>query len=100
MNLFKSRRSSMATLAFTVVGFAMHGVLFVITPFLQIVQGNDAQGTGARMLPMIGPMVAAAVSTDRVAKRFGSKCAIASGFAGTAVGMLVLSRVVADRGYG
>jgi predicted MFS family arabinose efflux permease len=90
----------MATLAFTVVGFAMNGVLFVITPFLQIVQGNDAQGTGVRMLPMIGAMVVGAVTTDRVAKRFGSKLTIASGFAGTALGMLVLSRVGADSGYG
>lgn len=100
LNLFKSRRFSMATLAFTVVGFAMNGVLFVITPFLQIVQGNDAQGTGVRMLPMIGAMVVGAVTTDRVAKRFGSKLTIASGFAGTALGMLVLSRVGADSGYG
>lgn len=100
LNLFKSRRFSMATLAFTVVGFAMNGVLFVLTPFLQIVQGNDAQGTGIRLLPMIGAMVVGAVTTDRVAKRFGSKATIATGFVGTAVGMLVLSRVGADSGYG
>ena len=27
--------------------FALGGVLFILTPFLQIVQGNDAQATGS-----------------------------------------------------
>src|SRR2546427_10672524 len=46
LKLFTSRRVSWATVAFTIVGFAMTGVLFILSPFLQIVQGNDAQGTG------------------------------------------------------
>ena len=100
LNLFKSRRFSLATLAFTVVGFAMTGVMFVLTPYLQVVQGNDAQGTGLRLLPMIGSMIVGAVSTDWLAKRLGSKVMIASGFVGTAGGMFVLSRVGADSGYG
>lgn len=100
LNLFKSRRFSLATVAFTVVGFAMTGVMFVLTPYLQVVQGNDAQGTGLRLLPMIGSMIVGAVSTDWLAKRFGSKVMIAAGFVGTAVGMFLLSRVGADSGYG
>jgi EmrB/QacA subfamily drug resistance transporter len=100
LNLFKNRRFSLGTLAFTVVGFAMTGVMFVLTPYLQVVQGNDAQGTGLRLLPMIGAMMVGAVSTDWLAKRVGSKVMIASGFAGTAVAMFLLSRVGADSGYG
>jgi EmrB/QacA subfamily drug resistance transporter len=100
LNLFKNRRFSLGTLAFTVVGFAMTGVMFVLTPYLQVVQGNDAQGTGLRLLPMIGAMMVGAVSTDWLAKRVGSKVMIASGFVGTAVAMFLLSRVGADSGYG
>jgi EmrB/QacA subfamily drug resistance transporter len=100
LNLFKNRRFSLGTVAFTVVGFAMTGVMFVLTPYLQVVQGNDAQGTGLRLLPMIGAMMIGAVSTDWLAKRVGSKVMIASGFVGTAIAMFLLSRVGADSGYG
>ncbi len=100
LNLFKDRRFSLGTLAFVMVGFAMTGVMFVLTPYLQIVQGNDAQGTGLRLLPMIGTMMAGAVTTDQLVKRVGSKVMIASGFVGTGVGMFVMSRVSADSGYG
>src|SRR2546428_13247979 len=73
LKLFKSARFSWATVAFTIVGFAMTGVLFILSPFLQIVQGNDAQGTGIRLLPLIAAMMDGAISTDWMAKRFGAK---------------------------
>ncbi len=100
LRLFKSARFSWATVAFTIVGFAMTGVLFILSPFLQIVQGNDAQGTGIRLIPLIAAMMVGAISTDVLAKRFGSKIVVAGGMLGNAVGMFILSRVGVDTGYG
>jgi EmrB/QacA subfamily drug resistance transporter len=100
LRLFKSARFSWATAAFTIVGFAMTGVLFILSPFLQIVQGNDAQGTGIRLIPLIAAMMVGAISTDVLAKRFGSKIVVAGGMLGNAVGMFMLSRVGVDTGYG
>src|SRR5260370_20857739 len=100
LKLFRSARFSWATVAFTIVGFAMTGVLFILSPFLQIVQGNDAQGTGVRLLPLIGAMMVRATSTDFLAKRFGSKIVVAGGMLGNAVGMFMLSRLGVDTGYG
>src|SRR6266852_4833076 len=100
LRLFKSARFSWATVAFTIVGFAMTGVMFILSPFLQIVQGNDAQGTGIRLLPLIAAMMVGAVSTDSVAKRIGTKVTVAGGMLGCAVGMVILSRVGVDTGYG
>src|SRR4029077_9454135 len=100
LKLFASARFSWATVAFTIVGFAMTGVLFILSPFLQVVQGNDAQGTGIRLLPLIAAMMVGAVSTDVVAKRLGTKITVASGMLGNAAGMLMLSRVGVDTGYG
>jgi EmrB/QacA subfamily drug resistance transporter len=100
LNLFKNRRFSLGTVAFVVVGFCMTGVMFVLTPYLQVVQGNDAQGTGLRLLPMIGAMMVGAVTTDQIVKRLGSKVTIASGFVGAAVAMYLLSRLSAGSGYG
>ena len=100
LNLFRNRRFALATLAFTVVGFAMTGVLFVLAPYLQIVQGNDAQGTGLRLLPMIAAMMVGAVSSDRLAKILGTRLMISLGLLGNAVGMVLLSRAGVETGYG
>src|SRR5260370_20848126 len=100
LKLFRSARFSWATVAFTIVGFAMTGVLFILSPFLQVVQGNDAQGTGVRLLPLIVAMMVGAISTDLFAKRFGAKIVEAGRMLGNAVGMFMLSRVDAAPGYG
>jgi Na+/melibiose symporter-like transporter len=75
-------------------------VLFILSPFLQIVQGNDAQGTGLRLLPLIAAMMVGAISSDAVAKRLGARVTVAGGMVGNAVGMFMLSRVGVDTGYG
>lgn len=49
LRLFLNGRFTWSTLAFVVVGFALSGVLFVLAPYIQIVQGNDAMGTGIRI---------------------------------------------------
>jgi Na+/melibiose symporter-like transporter len=99
LNLFKNRRFSLGTVTFTVVGFAMTGVMFVLSPYLQIVQGNDAQGTGVRLLPLIAAMMVGAVSSDWLARRLGTKVMVACGLLGNAGGMLILSRAGVDTGY-
>jgi DHA2 family multidrug resistance protein-like MFS transporter len=99
LNLFKNRRFALATVTFTVVGFAMTGVMFVLSPYLQIVQGNDAQGTGIRLLPLIAAMMVGAVSSDWLAKRLGTKVMVSAGLLGTAGGMLIMAQAGIDTGY-
>jgi DHA2 family multidrug resistance protein-like MFS transporter len=99
LNLFRNRRFALATVAFTVVGFAMTGVMFVLSPYLQVVQGNDAQGTGLRLLPLIAAMMVGAVSSDWLAARLGAKVMVSLGLLGNAAGMFLLSRATADTGY-
>jgi EmrB/QacA subfamily drug resistance transporter len=100
LTLFRNRRFALSTLAFTIVGFAMTGVLFVLSPYLQIVQGNDAQGTGIRLLPLIGAMMAGAIGSDWLSKRLGAKVMVSAGMLGIAAGMLILSRAGVDSGFG
>ena len=99
LNLFRNRRFALSTVAFTIVGFAMTGVLFVLSPYLQVVQHNDAQGTGIRLLPLIAAMMAGAVSSDWLSKRAGAKVMVSGGMLGIAASMLLLSRAGADSGY-
>src|ERR1700716_3273848 len=78
----------------------MTGVMFVLGPYLQVVQGNDAQGTGIRLLPMIGAMLVGSLSAARLTVRLGPKVMLAAGFLITSAGLLLLSRAGADMGFG
>ena len=100
LNLFRRARFSWATVAFIVVGFAMTGVMFIISPFLQVIQGNSAQDTGLRLLPLVIAMMAGAVGSDWLNKRLGTKVMTTTGLLGGAAAMLLLSRAGVESGYG
>jgi EmrB/QacA subfamily drug resistance transporter len=100
LQLFRNRLFTWGTAAFAVISFAMTGALFILTPYLQSVQGNDAQGTGLRLLPMIAALIAAAAASEMLAARTGVRFVIPAGMALSAAGLLVLARVTASSGYG
>jgi DHA2 family multidrug resistance protein-like MFS transporter len=100
LQLFRNRLFSWGTAAFAVISFAMTGVLFILTPYLQIVQGNDAQGTGLRLLPMIAALIAAAASSEVLAARIGVRFVIPAGMILSAAGLVILADATASSGYG
>ena len=100
MRLFLNPRFSWATVAFTIIGFGLTGALFILTPYLQVVQGNDAQGTGIRLLPMIGAVFVGALASDRLTARLGTKVMVAGGLLIAAAGLALLSRAGGETGYG
>ena len=99
LTLFRSARLSWATVTFVIVGFAMTGVMFIISPFLQVVEGNDAQSTGLRLLPLVLAMMVGAVASDWLNKRLGTKIMASAGLLVGGCAMVVLSRVTVDSGY-
>jgi DHA2 family multidrug resistance protein-like MFS transporter len=100
LRLFASRGFTWGSAAFAVVSFAMTGILFVLTPYLQVVQGADAQQTGIRLLPMIGAMLISAAVIEKTAARLGPGPVIAAGLALSAAGLGVLCLIPAGPGYG
>ena len=100
LRLFLNRRFTWATIAFVVAGFALTGLMFILTPYLQVVQGNDAQGTGVRLLPMIAALIVAAAASARLVARLGTKVMVSGGLLVTSAGLVILSRVGAESGYG
>jgi Na+/melibiose symporter-like transporter len=82
------------------MSFALMGVLFVFTPFLQVVQANDAQATGVRLLPLIGGIVLGALGSDRLVARLGVRLILALGLLVCGAGMALMSLVGAGSGYG
>src|SRR5437879_3277864 len=88
LRLFLNRRFTWATTAFIVAGFALTGLMFILTPYLQVVQGNDAQGTGVRLLPMIGALIVGAASSARLVARLGTKAMVSGGLLVTSAGLV------------
>jgi len=69
--------------------FGLFGALFGLPQYFQAVLGTNAQGSGLRLLALIGGMVVGAVPADRIAARIGPKFTAALGFLVLAVGMAV-----------
>jgi MFS transporter, DHA2 family, multidrug resistance protein len=79
LELLRDRRFLGGAVPATLLTFAMFGVLFTLPQFLQSVLGNDALGTGVRLLPMIGGLVVTAKLAPGLAARFGSRAVIVGG---------------------
>ena len=100
LRLFANRGFTWGSVAFAVVSFAMTGALFVLTPYLQVVQGVDAQVTGLRLLPMIGAMLVSAAMIEKSSSRLGPRTVIVIGMLVSAAGLALLWRAPAGGGYG
>ncbi len=101
LRLLRSRGFTWGSIAFAATSFTLSGMLFVLTPYLQVVQGSDAQGTGLRLLPMIGAMLAGAALSEKVlAARLGARILVPAGLLVSGAGLVVLTLVHAGSGYG
>ena len=87
--LFRSASFTWGVLLVTTAGLAMIGVLFTLPQYFQGVLGTDAMGSGLRLLPLIGGLVAGAVPADRMARLLGAKITVALGFALLGTGMII-----------
>ncbi|MGW3287392.1 MFS transporter [Streptomyces sp. NPDC001002] len=100
MELLTHRGFLFNMLAATMVTFVLSGLLFVLPQYLQAVLGNDAFGTGLRLLPMMGGLLVAARAAHPVVARFGPRAAVTAGLVVLAFSALLGSRTTVDSGYG
>jgi len=100
LRLFARPAFAWSTFALCIAFFGLVGGLFLLTPFLQIVQGNDVMTTGIRLLPLIVTMVIVAGASNRLTLRLGTKVMVTAGLAVMAGGLLLLAQVTATTGYG
>jgi MFS transporter, DHA2 family, multidrug resistance protein len=68
---------------------ALIGVLFTMPQYFQAVLGTDAMGSGLRLLPLIGGLIAGVLPADRIARVVGAKLTVGAGFTLLAAGLLV-----------
>lgn len=100
LELFRSRQFTGGALLATVASFAMLGLLFSLPQLFSAVGGHDAFGSGLRLLPVIGGLMAGARASERLARRIGTRGVIASGLALIATASFAGATTDVSSGYG
>jgi MFS transporter, DHA2 family, multidrug resistance protein len=81
LGLFRSASFTWGVVLFAVLTLALVGLLFTVPQYFQGVMGTSAEGSGVRLLPVVGGLIAGLLPAAQVAKRIGAKLAAATGFA-------------------
>jgi EmrB/QacA subfamily drug resistance transporter len=100
VSFFKNPRFSAASIAVTLVFFAMFGCLYFLSQYMQFVLGYTALQTGWRLMPVAVVLMVGSTLSAPLVRWFGSKVVVAFGLALVAVGLLVLTSTTTTSGYG
>jgi MFS transporter, DHA2 family, methylenomycin A resistance protein len=84
----------------TLVFFASGGLFFILSLFLQQVQGYSAAATGLCFLPMNAAIILAAFTSGWVAARLGWRFPVLSGLVIASIAILSLTQTQVDTKYG
>ncbi|KRE29244.1 transporter [Mycobacterium sp. Soil538] len=94
VSLFANLRFSAASGAVTVAFFALFGFIFLITQFMQLLQGFSPLGTGVRILPVALSIAIGSVLGTRLAvSRIGTKAIVAVGLSMMAASFAWISAI-------
>ena len=99
LRVFTSRAFSAAAGAVTVIFFALFGSLFLLTQFLQLVQGYSPLAAGVRALPFALAMAAASPVSPLLAERFGTRVIMPAGMTLMGLGLADLSTAGVHTAY-
>jgi EmrB/QacA subfamily drug resistance transporter len=99
LEFFENPRFSAASVAITLVFFAMFGTVFLLTQYLQFVLGFTPLEAGFRVMP-VATMIVAAPLSARFTERFGTKRVVTTGLVIVAGAMSILALINVDSGYG
>jgi EmrB/QacA subfamily drug resistance transporter len=95
MRFFRNRAFAAANAASLLMFFGMFGSIFLLTQYLQNVQGNSPLEAGLRMLPWTGmPMIVAPIA-GAVTDRIGGRPLLIAGLALQATGLAWLAAITA-----
>jgi predicted MFS family arabinose efflux permease len=89
LSLFRSRSFSWGAILTSFGVFGLFGVMFTLPQYFQAIMGVDAQGSGLRLLPVVGGMIVGLLLFFVVADRIGAKLSVAIGFGIVVVGTTI-----------
>jgi EmrB/QacA subfamily drug resistance transporter len=99
MSFFSSRRYSVAIASLALVLFALLGLLFLMTQYLQFVLGFSAFRAGLAIGPVALVLLLTAPFSAVLARRIGTKSVVVPGLLLIALGLGFLSRTTMGDGY-
>jgi Na+/melibiose symporter-like transporter len=79
LDFFKNPRFSAGSGAITTTFFAMFGVIFILTQYLQFVHGYTALQAGIRISPFAIGMMVGAANSHRLVRKLGTNKVVAGG---------------------
>jgi len=98
VSLFTSASFTWGVILAAVAVLPLFGAMFTLPQYFQGVLGTSAIGSGLRLLPLVGGLIAGAVPADRIAGLAGAKVVVAAGFALFAAGLLLGATTSAGSG--
>lgn len=99
VRLFRNARFSAASVSVAAAFFALFGFIFLITQYLQLVQGYSPLEAGVRTLPFAIATGAMSPLAIVAMHRWGSKVVVAAGLAVMAIGFVLASFLEVDTPY-
>jgi MFS family permease len=92
--LFRNRTANLGLSTQIIQWLALQGSFFVVSVYLQEVDGYSAVKTGLILTPATAGILAASAAADRLARRHPQRRLIIAGFAVTVMGMILLLALV------
>jgi len=99
LEFFRNRRYSAAIASLALLLFALLGLFFLFTQYLQFCLGFSPLKTGLAIGPIALVLLVAAPTSVIIARRFGTKPVVAGGLLLIAVGLGLLSRTTVHSTY-
>ena len=99
MNFFSNPRFAIGSLGISVNFLAMFSMFFMLTQYLQYVNGYSPLAAGIRGVPFALTLVALSPRGPKLVHRFGAKRVVGGGFIVMAVGLLLMSTTTRTTDY-
>ena len=97
--LFRIRPFTIGAVTITSAFMLLFGMFYVVTLYLQFVQGHSALGAAVRQLPAAATMIAVAPRSPMLVERFGAHRIVPAGFIFQAAGFALMATFVPDTAY-
>ena len=94
LRLFRNKVANLGLGTQTIQWLVLQGSFFVVSVYLQEVNGYNAIETGLMLTPATAGILITSAAADRLARRHPQRWLIIVGFAATAVGMILLLALV------
>jgi len=101
LRLFGSPSFTWGVILYAVLTLALVGLLFEMPQYFQGVMGTSAEGSGVRLLPVVGGLLVGLIPAAGIVKAVGAKLTAALGFAvfGIGVGLGATTTLSSGEGF-